>query len=40
MSKKKRKLFEKVKQNILKCGIKEYVRRCDEIAMKDYEYNN
>ena len=36
MNKKKR--FEKIKQDILKVGIKEYVRRMDEMMMKGYEY--
>lgn len=31
MSKKKRKLFEKVKQDILKYGIKKYVIMMDEM---------
>ena len=36
MNKKKR--LEKLKQDILKVGIKEYVRRMDEIAMEGHEH--
>ena len=36
---KKKKLVEKVKKDILKHGIKNYVRMMDKIALED-EHNN